>query len=157
MMRAVLRALGDSRRKVWLLDSFPGLPRPDSQQYPADQNDQHWTIHELAVSVGTVKQNFERYGLLDDQDRFLVGWFRDTLPDSPIKKIALLHLDCDMYESTILALRHLYPKLSQGGYLIVDDYGALSGCRQAVTDFRHEFQIEAELREIDWTGVFWQV
>lgn len=156
-LRAILRAFDDRRRKIWLADSFQGLPRPDADRYPADQNDEHWKATELAVSLDSVKQNFERYGLLDEQDRFLVGWFRDTLPAAPIRKLALLHVDCDMYESTILALRHLYPKVSQGGYVIVDDYGAIPSCRQAVDDFRREFQIQGELQQVDWTGVFWQV
>lgn len=115
----------------------------------------HASIPELVVSAETVKQNFERYGLLSDQVRLLEGWYRDTLPGAPIRRLALLHLDCDMYESTILALHSLYPKASPGGYVIVDDYGALPACRQAVTDFRHESGIDTELRQIDWTGVFW--
>jgi len=156
MMRAVLKALGDTRRTVWLADSFRGLPEPDAELYPADAGDKHATIPELAVSAEQVRQNFELYGLLDNQVRFLEGWYRDTLPRAPIDRLALLHLDCDMYESNILALRSLYPKLSPGGYVIVDDYGALPACRQAVTDFRREFGIETEMRKIDWTGVFWQ-
>jgi O-methyltransferase len=157
LMRAVLRAYGDSQRKVWLADSFMGLPKPDSGIYPADQGDELWMFEELAVSLDTVKQNFERYGLLDEQVKFLPGWFRDTLPTAPIERLALLRLDGDMYESTIVALRSLYPKLSKGGYVIVDDYGAMPACRQAVTDFRCDLGIKAELRQIDWTGVFWQV
>ncbi len=157
MMRAVLKAFGEKRRKVWLADSFQGFPPPDAKRYPMDAADIHATHPELAVLQETVKQNFKRYGLLDEQVRFLPGWFRDTLPTAPIQQIALLHLDCDMYESTTVALHSLYPKLSSGGYVIVDDYGALPSCRQAVTDFRNEFAITAEVRHIDWTGVFWQV
>src|ERR1700758_5089882 len=80
-------------------------------------------------------------------------------PDRPIAHIgqlALLRLDGDMYESTMVALRSLYPKVSPGGYVIVDDYGAIVSCRQALTDFRTEFAIHNELRQIDWTGVFWR-
>jgi O-methyltransferase len=75
-----------------------------------------------------VKANFARYGLLDDQVRFLPGWFRDTLPAAPIRELAILRLDGDLYESTAIALEHLYPKVVCGGYVIVDDYGAKSGC-----------------------------
>jgi O-methyltransferase len=155
-MRAVLKAFGDTTRTVWLADSFQGLPRPDPTTYPPDRGDMLWAVQELAVSIETVKANFERYGLLDDQVRFLPGWFRDTLPTAPIGQLALLRLDGDMYESTMVALRSLYPKVSPGGYVIVDDYGAIVSCRQAVTDFRTEFAIHNELRQIDWTGVFWQ-
>jgi O-methyltransferase len=155
-IRAVLKAYGDTTRTVWAADSFEGLPKPDPEAYPADEGDRLWTKEELAVSLDEVKANFTRYGLLDDQVQFLVGWFRDTLPAAPIQRLAVLRLDGDMYESTIVALRALYPKVSIGGYVIIDDYGAVRGCRKAVDDFRNEHAIADELREIDWTGVFWQ-
>jgi O-methyltransferase len=155
-MRAVLKAYGDTTRTVWAADSFQGLPKPDAEAYPADEGDSHWTKQELAVSLDQVKANFSRYGLLDDQVQFLVGWFRDTLPTAPIDRLAVLRLDGDMYESTMVALRSLYPKVSVGGYVIVDDYGAVRGCRKAVEDFRQEEAIADELHEIDWSGVFWQ-
>jgi O-methyltransferase len=156
LMRAVLKALGDTRRVVWAADSFQGLPRPDAERYPADAADRHWSFAPLAVSVDEVKRNFERYGLLDDQVRFLVGWFKDTLPTAPIEKLAVARLDGDMYESTMDALEALYPKLSVGGYLIVDDYGWVPGCKQAVDDYRGRHDIGDALRTIDWSGVFWQ-
>ena len=61
-----------------------------------------------------------------------------------------------MYGSTMEVLRALYPKLSAGGYLIVDDYGAVPGCKKAVEDFRAENAIVEEMKQIDWTGVYWQ-
>lgn len=155
-MRAVLEAYGDRDRTVWAADSFEGLPPPDAEAYPADEGDRHWKKTELAVPLEEVKANFARYGLLDDRVRFLVGWFRDTLPNAPIERLAVLRLDGDMYESTMIALRSLYPKLSVGGYLIVDDYGAVKGCREAVEDFRTECAITDELQAIDWSGVFWE-
>jgi O-methyltransferase len=157
LMRAVLRAMGDSRRKVWLADSFQGHPHPDPRQYPADRDDPHRTFGELVVSQDTVRQNFDRYGLGDDQVCYLTGWYRDTLPAAPIDRLAVLHLDCDMYESNILALRNLHSKVSPGGYVIVDDYGAIAGCRQAVDDFRREQGINIELQRVDWTAVCWQI
>lgn len=156
-MRAILKAYGDTDRKVWLADSFQGLPKPDADTYPADRDDNLWMLSELAVSLETVKANFAQYGLLDDQVRFLPGWFRDTLPAAPIDKLAVLRLDGDMYESTIVTLRSLYPKISPGGFVIVDDYGCMPGCQQAVNDFRAEEDIVAPLCPIDWTGVYWQV
>jgi O-methyltransferase len=111
---------------------------------------------ELVVSLDDVRNNFARYGLLDDQVRFLVGWFSDTLPTAPVERLALLRLDGDLYESTIVALRSLYPKLSPGGYVIVDDWGAVPACKQAVTDFRLEAGIDDQIHEIDWTGAYWQ-
>jgi O-methyltransferase len=135
-MRAILKAYGDRQKVVWVADSFQGLPKPDGR-YPQDAGDQHWRFAEvLAVSLEQVKSNFERYGLLDRQVEFLAGWFKDTLPAAPIQQISVLRLDGDMYSSTMDALVALYPKLSAGGYAIIDDYGAIPACRQAVDDFR---------------------
>jgi O-methyltransferase len=154
--RAVLEAFGDRRRSVWCADSFAGLPPPDARSYPVDAGDVHHTYRQLAVTLDEVRANFARYGLLDERVHFLEGWFRDTLPSAPIEQLAVLRLDGDMYESTIVALDALYSKLSAGGYAIVDDYGAAPACRQATEDFRREHGIDDPLREIDWTGVYWQ-
>jgi len=155
-MRAILEAYGDSERRVWVADSFEGLPKPDARRWPADQGDELWTQGRLAVSVEEVRANFRRYGLLDDRVRFLVGWFEDTLAAAPIERLAVLRLDGDMYGSTMKALTALYPKLSAGGYLIVDDYGAISACKQAVTDYRAADEITDPIVWVDWTGVWWQ-
>jgi O-methyltransferase len=156
LMRAVLAAYGDSERTVWAADSFAGLPPPDPERYPADAGDPHWRFEQLAVSEETVRHNLRRYGLLDDRVRFLAGWFRDTLPDAPIERLALLRLDGDMYESTIVSLRSLYERVSPGGFVIIDDYGAVPGCRAAVDDFRAEATVVETLMSIDWTGVYWR-
>jgi len=155
-MRAMLRVYGDTTRTMWVADSFQGLPPPDPERYPADRGNRLWTVVQLAIPLDEVKANFAKYNLLDDQVRFLVGWFRDTLPRIAADRFALLRLDGDLYESTIDALRHLYPKLSIGGYVIIDDYGAVSACKAAVEDFRSEHNITDKLEPIDWSGVFWQ-
>ena len=155
-MRAILKAFGVVDRFVWVADSFAGLPPPDTRRYPHDQG---MTLHEfpqLAVSLESVQDNFRRYGLLDGQVRFLKGWFRDTLPAAPIERLAVLRLDGDLYESTIQALDCLYAKLSVGGFVIVDDYGNVPACRQAVHDFRAEHGISEPIERIDWGGVFWR-
>jgi len=155
-MRGILKAYGDTSRNVWVADSFQGLPPPNATRYPADAASRWHTFPELAVSLDIVKKNFSRYGLLDDQVRFLVGWFRDTLPTAPIANLALLRVDGDMYESTMDALVHLYPKLSIGGYVIVDDYNEIESCRAAVDDYRAECGITNEIKKIDWTGIYWR-
>jgi O-methyltransferase len=155
-MRAVLAAYGDTRRTVWVADSFQGLPRPDPR-YPADAADQWWTFAELAVPLETVQANFARYGLLDEQVRFLPGFFKDTLATAPITtQLAILRLDGDMYESTMDALTALYPKLAPGGYCIVDDYFAIAACREAVEAYRAAQGIREPIVQIDWAGGFWQ-
>lgn len=155
-MRAMLMAYGETSRKVWVADSFEGLPAPDEKTYPKDMDDKHHTHSELAISIETVQDNFRKYGLLDDQVCFLKGWFKDTLPAAVIERLAILRLDGDMYESTMDGLRNLYHKLSPGGFLIVDDYGAVPACREAVLDFRSEHKINDEVIRIDWGGVYWQ-
>lgn len=157
-MRAVLAALGERQRTVWVADSFEGLPKPDAEHYPLDAGDDHWEQDPLKVPLDRVKANFARYGLLDDQVSFLKGWFRDTLPTAPIEQLAVARLDGDMYESTMDALQALYPKLSAGGYLIVDDYGneGLAGCKAAVDDYRRDRGITDPIEQVDWTGIFWK-
>lgn len=154
-MRAVLKAYGVTDRTVWVADSFEGLPAPDAEKYPADAGDIHHQLMFLAVSCEQVKANFAKYGLLDEQVRFLKGWFKDALPHAPIEKLAVMRLDGDLYESTMDGLVSLYPKLSVGGYVIIDDY-VLKGCQQAVHDFRAKFGITDEIVDIDGTGAYWQ-
>jgi O-methyltransferase len=156
LMRAVLKAYRVTSRKVWVADSFEGLPRPNPGKYPADSESVFYRMSHLAVSLEEVKSNFAKYGLLDEQVCFLKGWFKHTLPAAPIERLAVLRLDGDMYESTMDALTYLYPRLSVGGYLIVDDYGGLESCRQAVLDYRAANQISDEIMPIDWTGVYWR-
>jgi Macrocin-O-methyltransferase (TylF) len=118
MMRAVLKAYGVEDRCIWVADSFCGLPEPNPQ-IAADAGDMHHTFSELVISQDQVEANFAKYGLLDDQIRFLKGWLSETLPSAPIEKLAVLRLDGDMYESTMDALMNLYDKVSDGGFIIV--------------------------------------
>jgi O-methyltransferase/8-demethyl-8-(2,3-dimethoxy-alpha-L-rhamnosyl)tetracenomycin-C 4'-O-methyltransferase len=155
MMRAVLAAYNITDRRVFSADSFEGLPRPDPAKFPADYDDRHHTYCELAVSLEEVQENFRKYGLLDDQVVFLKGWFKDTLPCAPIERLAILRLDGDMYQSTIEALTFLYPKLSSGGFCIVDDYN-LPGCSKAVDDFRRLNNVTETISDIDQFGMFWR-
>lgn len=156
-MRANLAAWADTDRKVWVADSFEGLPKPDPARFPADKGDELFKLGGLAVGVDQVKHNFRRYGLLDDQVEFLVGWFKDTLPVAPLDQLALIRLDGDMYESTIQAIEVLYPKLSPGGFCIIDDFGShVSQAQQAVHDYRKEHGITEEIIDIDGTGAFWR-
>lgn len=154
-LRAILEAYGVRNRRVWAADSFEGLPPPDAA-YPADTGDTFHTYTELAVPLETVQHNFERYGLLDEQVVFLKGWFKDTLPGAPTGPLAILRMDGDMYESTMDALTHLYDRVSHGGYVIVDDYRVVEGCRKAVDEFRASRNIDDEIVEIDGVGVYWQ-
>jgi O-methyltransferase len=154
-MRAVLAAHGVRDRRVFVADSFAGLPKPDVERFPADKDDKHHTHLFLAVSREDVENNFRKYGLFDEQVVFLKGWFKDTLPKAPMEQLAVLRLDGDMYGSTMEALTNLYPKLARGGFCVVDDY-ALDGCRKAVDDFRREIGISSEMKDVDWTCRYWR-
>ena len=156
LMRAVLEAHGVTDRTVWVADSFAGLPPPNVERYPLDKGIDLHLFPVLAVSLEQVQANFRKYGLLDERVKFLKGWFKDTLPAAPIRRLALMRLDGDLYESTMDALVSLYPKLSVGGYVIIDDYGAVAACAQAVTDFRERHGIADEIRTVDWTGAYWR-
>lgn len=154
LMRGMLAARGVTDRRVWVADSFAGLPPPDPR-HPVDTGDRHHEYTSLAVSLEEVRENFRRFGLLDDRVCFLPGWFKDTLPSAPISQLAVLRLDGDMYGSTSDALNALYHRLADGGFCIIDDF-ALKGCRRAVEDFRALHGIEDEMVRIDWTGVYWR-
>jgi O-methyltransferase len=154
-MRAVLKCRGVTDRRVWVADSFEGLPTPKPEKFPADAEVSAKAAGMMAVSLEQVQENFRRYGLLDDRVQFLKGWFSETLPKAPIERLAVLRVDGDMYESTMDALNSMYPKLAVGGYVIIDDM-SLEPCRKAVADYRSAHHITTEIRRIDWTGVYWK-
>jgi hypothetical protein len=87
---------------------------------------------------------------------FIKGWFRDTLPTAPVSQLALLRLDGDMYESTIITLESLYDRVSPGGFVIVDDYHGVEACRTAVHDFCARRGFRPGIEEIDGMGVYWR-
>jgi Macrocin-O-methyltransferase (TylF) len=162
-MRAVLAAYDVTDRRVWVADSFQGLPEPDHEKFPAEAR-AHASktlaadYQHFAVSRQDVEANFATFGLLDDQVRFLEGWFKDTLPRAPIDRLSVIRLDGDYYESTMDALTSLYDKLSPGGYVIVDDFGERlwTYCRKAIEDFRRHRGIVDELRRVDSKCYYWQ-
>ena len=155
LMRAVLAAHRIEERKVFVIDSFQGLPPPEPDRYPADRGATAHRAQFLAVSQAEVEDNFRNYGLLDEQVVFLPGWFKDTLPTAPIQQLAVLRLDGDLYSSTSEVLTNLYARLSPGGFCIIDDYD-LPGCRRAVDDFRAQNKIPGDLQLVDSAARFWR-
>jgi O-methyltransferase len=175
-MRGVLKAHGITDRSVWVADSFtvrfpathehgitersytsPGVEfmALGESGYPQELKDKLTLLRE-GTSLEAVRDRFARYDLLDEQVKFLPGWFSETLPTAPIERLALLRLDGDSYDATHDALTALYPKLSTGGWAIVDDYGTFSECRQAVNDYLDERNIEVEIIPVDDEAVYWQ-
>lgn len=154
-MAAYLSVYGMSNRKVFAVDSFMGLPKPSADLDKSIDLSKD-LYPELAVSMETVKDNFRVYGLNPDEINFLAGWFKDSLPVLDSNSIALLRLDGDLYESTRDCLVNLYDRVVEGGIVIIDDWGVLPPCKQAVIDFFEERnQPLPNMTTIDWSGVFW--
>jgi len=153
-MRGYLEAYAMRGRRVWVADSFQGLPKPT---HPADEGYDFSRDNApyFAISLDEVKENFRRYDLLDDHVLFLEGWFKDTLPGAPVQELALIRLDGDLYESTMDALTNLYHRLSPGGFVIVDDY-IVEPCAKAIHDFRASRRINDALVPIDSQSVYWR-
>jgi O-methyltransferase len=156
LMRGVLAAYGVSDRMVWGADSFEGLPVPDVDRFPEDDGYDWSHVTALKVGLDDVEANLARYELLDDQVQLLPGWFEDTLVSSPITRLALLRIDGDLYQSTMDALVALEPRVSPGGFVIIDDYHGWVPCRQAVDDYRAANDIDAPMTTVDWTAVWWR-
>jgi len=149
----MLELWDDSKRNVYVADSFQGLPPPKLEQ------DEDLNFHldpTLSVSLDVVKSHFDRFGLLDDRVKFMPGWFEDTLNAPEPSQLAILRADGDLYKSTMDILDNLYHRVAPGGFVIIDDFGAIPACRQAVEDFRVAHQINNPIETIDWTGAYWR-
>ena len=154
-MRGILMAYGVTDRTVWAADSFEGVPPPswpEDEGFDISAN----VLPVLAVSLDEVRELFRRYGVLDEQVKFIKGWFKDTLAAAPIERLAILRLDGDLYESTMDALAPLYDKVGRGGFVIVDDYGSCPPCKRAIDDFRTQRGISDALQSIDIQSVYWR-
>jgi O-methyltransferase len=152
LMRATLDSLGDRDRTVWVADSFQGFPEArdeDRAQTGLSENDF------FAVPLEEVRDSFARFGC-EGGVRFVPGFFEETLPRLSEGPWAIVRLDGDTYSATLTALESLYPALSPGGYLLVDDYGTLDECRRAVDEFRQRHEITEPLEEVDWTCFRWR-
>lgn len=156
LMQALLEENKTKDRKIWAFDSFEGLPIPNTSKYPADKESSLHKIKLLKASLEDVQKNIKDYNLQIENIVFCKGWFKDTLAKNSIEKIALLHIDSDLYESTYLSLSHLYPKLSEGAYIIIDDYNAFPFCKEAVDLYRKENKINAPIENIDKEAIFWK-
>lgn len=154
MMKAVLAAAGSPRR-VYVCDSFRGLPEiRDGVDAPLQLHDRPL----LAISVEQVRENFSRFGLLDDRVTFVEGWFADTMPKlrEEIGQIAILRLDGDYYTSTREVIDPLYDKVAPGGFIIVDDYGIYEQARDAIHDFWASQGLAPEMIKVDASCHYWR-
>lgn len=153
MMAGVAKVFGDVTRPIYGFDSFNGVPRPYMEQ---DVGLNLFTFPELAVTRAQVERNFRNLDLWGDNIHLVEGWFKDTLAVTETGPIAVLRLDGDLYSSTLEALEALYPRLSPGGFILIDDAGDIPQCRQAVEEYRAAHGITEEIQHSDWSGWWWR-
>lgn len=156
MMRAVLGAYDVTDRNVYVTDLFEKPPHPEERECPADADSRSHEYAEIAVPLETVREHFAACGLLDKQVVFVKGCFRNTLSSLAIDKLSLVCLNSSTYGSAMDSLIHLYDKLSDNGYVIVNSYHISLPCKQAVHDFCMARHITPRMEEIDGAGVYWQ-
>ncbi|MEP6662804.1 MAG: TylF/MycF/NovP-related O-methyltransferase [Verrucomicrobiota bacterium] len=152
-------------REFHLFDSFAGLPEPSAADGAASidysggkSSGRLEPIGKCVAGLNEVQQFlFDKLLLEKSWFHFHVGWFQNTIPaiSSNIGDIALLRLDGDWYESTQICLEYLYPKLLPGGVVILDDYFAWKGCRDATEDYRTRHGIKTKLVHIDDAAGYW--
>jgi predicted O-methyltransferase YrrM len=163
MMAAMTLTEEGDQRRLWLYDTFEGMPPPDDRDTrwdgePAAEKlarlqaeggaDARWAY----ASLETVRENMARTGYPDQLVRYVPGKVEETIPAQAPETIALLRLDTDWYESTLHELEHLWDRLSVGGILILDDYGHWQGAREATDEFFAKREIPAFLHRIDYSG-----
>jgi len=156
-----------SNRKIWLFDSFEGLPEPTKEDgfmaKEYSKNKIEGRLETIEKCVGPIKEVnnifFEILKLKKEDIVIKRGWFQNTLPKakSEIGPIAILRLDGDWYESTKVCLDNLYDNVIFGGYIIIDDYDYWEGCKKAVDEFLEERKINVNFIRICKSGVYFQV
>lgn len=160
---ATLVKHGATDRDLYLFDTFEGIPPPGEhdgvigggrsvQEWWQTENEKPDSEPFLEATVETVRANMARTGYDLDHVHLVPGLVQETLPASAPEKIAFLRLDTDWYESTKAEMELLFPRLSVGGVLIVDDYGFTEGARKAVDEFLHDYPLPVFLHRIDSAG-----
>jgi len=143
-------SLPDHARKLWMFDTFQGLPEP------TPENPDHPIASAYAgafsASPEEVKSSLRKLGIDARTIVIVPGLFEDTLPGCGVESIALLHVDGDWYESVRATLHHLYSRVSPGGIIQFDDYGHWAGARRAIDEFIKAQGITQPLRRIDFSG-----
>jgi O-methyltransferase len=161
MMALALAHFGDTTRTLYLYDTFAGMPAPGeldvddkgragAATWESMQRDDHneWCFSPL----DEVKRNLAGTGYPADRVVYVQGKVEDTIPGTLPGPTALLRLDTDWYASTRHELEHLYPALVPGGVLLLDDYGAWKGARQATDEYFAGRGLPLLLNRVDSTG-----
>jgi O-methyltransferase len=150
---SVMMSSGAPSREVWAFDSFEGLPEAG----PRDPDRAHDLVGELVASERKVREAFARYAF-PERLHVVKGWFAETFPEAApaINRVGILHADGDWYESVRLTLETFEPKVTSGGFVVIDDYGYWEGAKEATHEYRASRGIHASLVEVDETAVFWR-
>jgi O-methyltransferase len=150
---SVMMSSGAPTRDVWAFDSFEGLPEAG----PRDPDRAHDWVGELVASEEKVREAFSRFAF-PERLHVVKGWFEETFPEAApeVERVAILHADGDWYESVKLTLETFEPKVSPGGFVVIDDYGDWEGAREATHEYRASRGIDASLVEVDQTAVIWR-
>jgi 2-polyprenyl-3-methyl-5-hydroxy-6-metoxy-1,4-benzoquinol methylase len=150
---SLLLASGAQGRDVWVFDSFQGLPEVG----PHDGAESAAFVGDCVGSEDKVRELFARHGAAD-RLHVRAGWFADTLERAAeeIGEIAVLHCDGDWYDSVLLTLEVLYPRVNAGGFVVIDDYGTWPGSRRATDEYRRRVGDAEPLHRVDHTGRWWR-
>lgn len=123
---------------VHLYDSFEGLPEPEPCDYPTNGSTFGACAGKFGIPSGKLDEQVRNY-LSDYSERFTMykGWFKDTLPTSPDLQYAMVHLDCDFYQSYKECLEYFVPRIVPGGILVCDEYSFkhLPGAKKAIDEY----------------------
>lgn len=158
MAQALKKSEGTMQTKVWLFDSFEGLP-PPKEEYDQPQVAQCYYTGMHKGSYEKILDVMSVFNVPMSQVHIVKGWMQDTLPKCSIGPVALLHIDTDWYESVTYALDFFYDRMVEGGYIVVDDFWFFPGCRRAVYDFLKKRQLmdRVTLHRVDRSAVYFQV
>ena len=156
-----LLAERDESRTLYLFDTFEGMTEPGEFDRAALSGETAHSLLEKSersanvwayAPLNDVRANLRKTRYRQDRIHFIKGRVEDTIPSQAPDRIAILRLDTDWYESTRHELLHLYPRLSTGGILVIDDYGHWQGARRAVDEYIEENRLNLLLHRIDYTG-----
>lgn len=153
-----LLELGVHNRQLHLFDSFQGMPQPGEKddelskdifrKLKGQKDGSNWCIATEAEAIRTMYCT----GYPQENIHVVKGMVEDTIPDKAPECISLLRLDTDWYDSTSHELTYLFPRISKFGVLILDDYGAWGGAKQAVDEFIDKIQYPLFLNRLDDSG-----
>jgi hypothetical protein len=164
MIAALKFVAASSAKKLWLYDTFSGMPpAEDKHDFSYENKNANLILHEEEVfkdssvvwAIGpldVVKNNLSMTGIPENQVVYIQGMIEETVPASNMPaSISILRLDTDWYSSTLHELKYFYQLVSPGGFIIIDDYGHWDGARKAVDEFLAQLPEKPFLHRVDYS------